>query len=84
MTYRHMAHSTPLFEETYRGEDVLDNRLDKDPIKRMRALLITKGFSERQLTEIESSIRTKVLEDIEFALKSPYPPKSQLYNDLYA
>src|SRR3989344_1656714 len=31
LVYRHMAHSTPLFDEAYREEDVLEERLAKDP-----------------------------------------------------
>lgn len=84
MTYRHMAHSTPLFDEVYREEDVLEKRLQEDPVRRMKNLLLEDGIEEVQLMEIEDVIRKKVLGDIQFALASPYPSKDQLYSDMYA
>jgi pyruvate dehydrogenase E1 component alpha subunit len=84
MTYRHMAHSTPLFEEGYREEDVLEKRQKEDSVKRMRQVLVDGGVSEKEIIAIEEDIKKTVSESIAFAINSDYPPKESLYTDLYA
>lgn len=84
MTYRHMAHSGPVFEEEYREEDVLEKRLEKDPIKKMRQAVLDGGVSEKEILSAEDDIKKTVMESIDFALNSAYPPKESLYTDLYA
>jgi TPP-dependent pyruvate/acetoin dehydrogenase alpha subunit len=83
-THRHMAHSTPLMEEGYRGEDTQEFRLAKDSLKKVARDLIGMGIPEEQLATIEKKIRASVLKDIAFAQKSPYPNKKELYTDMYA
>lgn len=83
MTYRHMAHSTPLFEEGYREEDVLEKRQKEDSVKRMRQMLVGGGVSEREIAAAEEDVKKTVADSIDFALKSPYPPKEKLCTDLY-
>lgn len=83
ITYRHMAHSAPIFDEGYREEDVPEKRQEKDCIKNIKQLLVEQGVSDQELTDIESKIREKVKEDIEFARAAKYPPKESLYTDLY-
>lgn len=83
MTYRHMAHSTPLMEETYRDEDTLEKRLAADPIKKIALQLTRGGMSEKKLRSIENAIRSSIRKDIEFALASPFPKKKELYTDMY-
>ena len=84
MTYRHMAHSGPLFEEGYREEDTTENRLAKDSVKKMRQTVLAGGVSEKEVVSAEESIRKTVEESIDFAWNAPYPPKESLYTDLYA
>jgi len=81
--YRHMAHSTPLTEETYREEDKLENRLANDALKRKFDQLVTAGYSEKKLFAMKEAMRTSVLQDIEFAQKSPFPSKKELFTDMY-
>jgi len=84
VTYRHMAHSAPIFDEGYREEDVLEKRQEKDSIKKLRAQLVASGVTEEDLSAIEQEVHTEVLESIQFALNSKYPPKENLYINLYA
>lgn len=84
ITYRHMAHSAPIFDEGYREEDVLEKRQEKDPIKNVKQILLARGETEKGLSRIENDIKEDVLESIKFALDSKYPPKESLYTDLYA
>lgn len=83
ITYRHMAHSAPIFDEAYREEDVLEKRQEKDSIKKLRSSLIEEGISEEDLIKIEAGARENVLESIQFALDAKYPPKESLYTNLY-
>lgn len=85
-TYRHMAHSAPIFDDAqgYREEDTPDKRLEKCSVKNMRNFLLEKGVSEKKLTDIELKTRKKILESIKFAMDSKYPKKANLYKDLYA
>lgn len=85
-TYRHMAHSAPIFDDTagYREEDVLEKRLEKDSLKRMRASLLRAGVSEEDLAKAESDTRAYARECIAYAVAAPYPAKEKLYTDLYA
>jgi len=83
MTYRHMAHSGPIFEEGYREEDAAEKRMEKDPIKKMRQVVLDSGISEKEIAGVEDDIKKTVTDSIDFAINSAYPPKENLYTDLY-
>lgn len=83
ITYRHMAHSAPIFDESVREEDTLEVRLEKDCLKKIKSDLLALGVAEEELKKEEELARAKVLEDIEFAKNAPYPQKETLYTDLY-
>jgi len=82
--YRHMAHSTPLMEESYRRRDVLARRLKEDPLRKLKIKLIRGGIKEEKLLREEQAIHKRVRADIAWALSEPYPPKKELYTDVYA
>lgn len=84
MTYRHMAHSTPLMEEGYRNEDTAEKRQESDSLKKLHSELLGVGVSEKKLSSLENALRASVRKDIAFAQKSPFPKKSKLYTDMYA
>jgi acetoin:2,6-dichlorophenolindophenol oxidoreductase subunit alpha len=85
VTYRHMAHSAPLFDDAqgYREEDVLEKRLEQDSIKRLKNTLMKQGVIEAVFVEIGNVARAQALEAIRHAEVSPYPPKEDLYKNLY-
>jgi pyruvate dehydrogenase E1 component alpha subunit len=84
ITYRHLAHSTPLMEEKYRTIDDLTGREKADCVKELRRLVISNDvIPESKLIEIELEIQNSVSEDILYSLNSEYPAKKELYNDLY-
>jgi len=83
MTYRHMAHSTPLKEESYRGEDTVEKRAESDSLKKLHDELVGTGVTEAKLTAIETAMRASIRKDIELAQKSPFPKKKELYTDMY-
>ena len=84
MTYRHMAHSGPTFEEETRKEDTVGRRKKKDSVIKMRRKTLASGVSENEITTIEDSITKTVADAIIFAEKAPFPKKESLYTNLYA
>ncbi|MEK9180203.1 MAG: thiamine pyrophosphate-dependent dehydrogenase E1 component subunit alpha [Patescibacteria group bacterium] len=84
MTHRHLAHSGPVFEEEYREEDTAEHRSEKDSIKKMRQVVLRNGVSEKEIVGAENDTKKIVQDSIDFALHAPYPPKENLYTDLYA
>lgn len=85
MTYRHMAHSTPLMDDKHglRRKDTLARRLKRDSVKMMKKYLLVDGVAEKKLQKIEDEIRAEVHEAIEFAKASPYPAKEEMYTDIF-
>lgn len=84
ITYRHMAHSAPIFDEGYREEDTAEKRQEKDPVKNMWRALLDSGISEKKMAAIEGEIKKTVMDSIAFAMQADYPKKRSLYTDLYA
>ncbi len=86
ITYRHMAHSAPIFDDAqgYREEDVLEVRLKKDSMKKLRATLLRQGVSEKSIQRAEDALRTFAAQSMEYAIAAPYPAKEELYTDMYA
>lgn len=83
VTYRHMAHSAPIFDESCRAEDVIEKRNAKDSIARLRRELIKSGVSEKALIRTEKSIEQSVEKDLAYAIAAPLPKKETLFTDLY-
>ena len=85
ITYRHMAHSAPIFDDAqgYREEDVLEKRLEKDSLKKLRKELESKGVSVEEFVKMEESIRAEAKAVVSYAASAPYPKKDTLYTDLY-
>jgi pyruvate dehydrogenase E1 component alpha subunit len=83
--FRHMAHSSPLFDDSqgYRELDLPEVRLDTDCLKNQQAQLISQGFSEQSLLTLSSEVRSLVLDEISYALSANYPNPGCLYSDLY-
>ncbi|MFW0861926.1 MAG: thiamine pyrophosphate-dependent dehydrogenase E1 component subunit alpha [Dethiobacter sp.] len=83
LTYRHMAHSGPSFEEETREEDTIEQRKEKDPVAMMRRETLASGVSEDEINTTEEDIKKIVIGAIVFAEKAPFPRKESLYTDLY-
>ena len=83
MTYRHLAHSTPLMDESYRIHDVLDERVNADPIPKLKMKLINSGLDLDFFKSFEESTRELIADDIKWALSSPQPNTSELFNNVF-
>ena len=86
VTYRHMAHSAPIFDDAqgYREVDILEKRLEADPLKKVATALIQSGHSESDITKIHIDALTVSQDAIKFAVEAPYPHTDELYSHLYA
>ena len=82
VTHRHMAHSAPIFDEGYREEDSIEKRQERDAIKKLKQSM--SGITEEEFDVIEKDIKENVLQSIQFAVDAEYPPKENLYKNMYA
>jgi len=81
-TYRLTGH-TAADAATYRAQTEVDERLEDEPIGRMRAqLLQQEGITEAVLEEVARSIREAVDAAYADARDAPYPPASAAFDDV--
>ena len=84
VVFRHMAHSAPICDDKigYREIDKPEDREKKDSVKNLRIVLL-KEYSEEEILSIEDEINKLVASAINFGANSPYPPKEDMYKDVY-
>jgi len=84
-TYRYMGHSMSDPGLTYRTkEEVSSIRAERDPIEKVKYYLLENNLaSEEDLSTIEKNIKNEVEEAVKAAKEAPYPPLSDLTNDIY-
>jgi pyruvate dehydrogenase E1 component alpha subunit len=83
MTYRYRGHSMSDPAKYRTREEVQKIREESDPIERVRARLIQKGWAtEDSLKETEKKVRDMVAEAAEFAQASAEPDPSELWTDI--
>ena len=81
-TYRYRGHSMSDPAKYRTREEVQDVREHKDPIERLKKLLIEKGRADDELKEIDKRIRATVSQAADFAESSPEPDATELYTDI--
>jgi pyruvate dehydrogenase E1 component alpha subunit len=82
-TYRYRGHSMS-DPQKYRTKEELDKYQKIDPIIRLKDYLTdNKILDEDAITEIEDKVEQEVLDAVEFADESPFPDKSELYDDMF-
>lgn len=83
-TYRIYGHSKS-DKNKYRTEEEIERWRAKDPIARMKGLLLADGrFSERELARIDAGARQAVEDATAFAQNSPFPPVKTVCDNVYA
>jgi pyruvate dehydrogenase E1 component alpha subunit len=82
-TYRFRGHSMS-DPAKYRTKDELEEHKKKDPLARARAKLVSEGYAEARLKELEDSVEAEVAEAVKFADESPEPDASVLEPTTYA
>ena len=83
-TYRYRGHSMSDPAKYRSRDEVQKMREERDPIERVKGMLIEDGAAEDALKEIDKDIRATVNDAAEFAQNSPEPDPSELYTDILA
>ncbi|OUS15600.1 pyruvate dehydrogenase (acetyl-transferring) E1 component subunit alpha [Rhodospirillales bacterium 47_12_T64] len=85
MTYRYRGHSMSDPAKYRSKEEVQKVREERDPIERLRALMLKKKIiDEAGMKQIDKDVKAIVSKSAEFAQSSPEPDPSELYTDVYA
>jgi pyruvate dehydrogenase E1 component alpha subunit len=83
-TYRFMGHSMS-DPGNYRTRAEIERHQERDPVKIFLHNLQEQNLIEdKEIEEIESSVREVVEQAVRFADESPGPPPEDLYKDIYA
>ena len=84
LTYRYRGHSMSDPAKYRAKEEVQKMRQERDPIERLRHLLLDKKLAdEASLKDLDRGVKAVVSEAAEFAQTSPEPAPSELYTDIY-
>ncbi|WP_345228105.1 pyruvate dehydrogenase (acetyl-transferring) E1 component subunit alpha [Hymenobacter koreensis] len=82
-TYRYKGHSMS-DPAKYRTKEEVEEYRMRDSIENVRLTILEQGMaSEDELNAIDEKIKGIVMESVEFAENSPYPPAEELYRDVY-
>jgi pyruvate dehydrogenase E1 component alpha subunit len=83
-TYRHKGHSR-VDPAKYRTKEEVQEWLSKDPIKRLRDILVqTHSVAGNELQTVEKEAQDEVEQAVKYALDSPYPAPEEALEDVYA
>ncbi len=83
-TYRYRGHSMSDPGKYRTREEVQETRENRDPIERIRALLLQmKYISEEQIKALDKEIRDTVVKAADLARDKDYPNDNELYQDIY-
>ncbi len=83
-TYRYRGHSMS-DPQKYRTKEEMESKKNEDPIIRLKAYLVDHGIADNeQLDGVDEEVKQVVLESVEFAENSPFPPVETMYEDVYA
>jgi len=83
-TYRYHGHSMSDPGSTYRSRDEISSvRQERDPVERIRSLLLDGLLSSAEIKAIEKKQRAIVDDAVEFGKASPLPPSAELWTDVY-
>lgn len=82
-TYRYRGHSMS-DPANYRTKDELDQKKEEDPIILLKSYLLEHEISSNDdLDAVDNEVKQVVLEAVEFAEESDFPPIESIYEDLY-
>jgi len=83
LTYRYRGHSMSDPAKYRTREEVSKVRQERDPIERLRAVLLEKGVADDEaLKNLDKEVKEIVSDAAEFAQDSPEPDPSELYTDV--
>lgn len=83
-TYRILGFSTG-DKGGYQPEEEIRQWKEKDPIERLRKLLLEKDLlSEEEIEKIDNKAKTEVDDAMQFGIDSPYPDSESAFTGIYA
>jgi len=83
-TYRYKGHSMS-DPAKYRTKEELEGYKKQDPIEQVKQTILKKKYAtEAELKELDQQLKDKVMETVDFAENSSFPPASDAYTDIYA
>src|SRR5690606_24282655 len=75
-------HTSGVRMEFYR--DDLEEARRRDPYPKLKKLMMEKGFSEKELKEIETEIQIEIKKDLEKAVRAEAPKPEDLFTHDFA
>jgi pyruvate dehydrogenase E1 component alpha subunit len=82
-TYRYRGHSMS-DPQKYRTKEEMESKKNEDPIIRLKSYLIENDIaSNEDLDAVDEEVKQVVLDAVEFAENSPFPPVETMYEDVY-
>jgi pyruvate dehydrogenase E1 component alpha subunit len=82
-TYRYRGHSMS-DPGKYRTAEELEERKDRDPIIQLKKYILDNDLGDLdKLDAIDEEVKQEVLDSVEFAENSPFPPLETIYEDIY-
>ena len=84
--YRYLEHVeiNEDFQSGYRSREEFERWYKIDPINLQREKLFKNGFNEDSIQKIENTIIEQIEKSILQASQAPFPPETDLYQDIYA
>jgi pyruvate dehydrogenase E1 component alpha subunit len=83
-TYRYHGHSMSDPGSTYRTRDEINAmRTERDPVERVKKLLLTNGVDPAELKKIDKDVKKEVDDAVEAAKGGSAPPLPWLYKNIY-
>lgn len=85
VTYRLGSHTTADDPKRYRSDEEIEAWRKKDPIKRLKNFLISKGIlTEKENEVLVKEIEAQIEEEVKVAITIPPPPISVIFEDVYS
>jgi pyruvate dehydrogenase E1 component alpha subunit len=84
MTYRYRGHSVADAGVAYRSREEIAAHQARDPLIRMRSLLLERGATESELEEISARVTELIAAAVLFAENSPAPELDTLAKGVYS
>ena len=82
-TYRYRGHSMS-DPGKYRTKEELDAKKNEDPILRLKAYILEKDLADNdRLDALDDEVKQEVLDAVDFAEQSDFPPLETIYEDVY-
>ena len=83
VTYRYRGHSMS-DPAKYRTKEELEKYKEKDPIFHLKHYIIENNIATiEEITKIDKRVKERIKKAVEFAEKSPFPPREELWKDVY-